>query len=81
MGRKIGNQQKRMCIKVEDRESYFDIIENNEESFKEYSKRGWGQSVIEMKMSDIEELLKGKAIAFDDGEYTNVIYLRKEDVK
>ena len=56
--------------------SRFEVIDNNEESLTKYSKKGFGQEVIQITQKDIEQLTSGKALAIHDGEYTNIVVLK-----
>lgn len=49
------------------------IINNTVEEYNNYANKGWGQTVEVVTMKEIEELMKGKALAFFDGEYTHII--------
>lgn len=55
------------------------IIENTKEAMKEYG-HCWGSEVVKLSKKQIKELLKGKCIAFNDGEYTTFLVLG-DDVK
>lgn len=38
----------------------------------------YGVSVIKIKLSDLEELRKGKCLCFDDMEYATVVYVGED---
>lgn len=58
-----------------------EIIENTPETIAKFHERGCGGEEETLTKEHIEALLDGKAIAFDDGEYTHVLYLKKDDLK
>lgn len=61
-----------MCEKVQ----IFDNTKQEEEKFK---KHGWGHVRYIITKEQLQEVLKGKATAIDDGEYTHWIAL--ENIK
>jgi hypothetical protein len=61
----------------DDKTKQVDIIERTDEANGTYAKKGWGHNVVFIDRADINALLVGFGIAFGDGEYTYVIYLRQ----
>jgi hypothetical protein len=61
--------------------SNYEIIEGTEESIDSFHERGWGAGNYRITEDDIKALREGKALAIDDGEYTHVITLSKEESK
>jgi urease accessory protein UreE len=56
------------------------IIENIPNEIENFHKRGWGGDEYTITMKEIKALLDGKCLAIDDGEYTHVLYLNKEEL-
>lgn len=56
-----------------------EIISDSEESIEDFKKRGWGHSDYIITELELCDLLKGKLIAIDDGEYTSTIKLQIND--
>lgn len=60
---------------VDNSRTKIDIIDDTEESIKEYHDRGWGKEDLYVTKEQIEEFLNGKLLAINDGEYTHTIKL------
>lgn len=58
----------------------FIIIENTDKSKIEFARGGYGQTETVISKEQLQALIDGKALAFNDGEYTHVIYIG-EDVE
>lgn len=56
----------------------FTVIENNRKAKDEYGHH-YGSNEITMSVEDIAALFKGKALAWDDGEYTTFVVLDKKN--
>lgn len=59
-----------MCQNVE-------ILDNTKQEEDKFAKHGWGHTRYIITKEQLQEVLKGKAIAIDDGEYTHWIALEK----
>lgn len=55
-----------------------EILPNTEEANDEWSKRGWGHCKIWLTKEQVQALLDGKALGYDDGEYTTFFTLEEE---
>lgn len=53
-----------------------EVVTNREENF---ARRGYGQDEIILDEEDIEFLLKGESLGYDDGEYTHILKFRKSE--
>lgn len=52
-----------------------ELIENTEEAIKEFHKLGWASQDLVITREQLNEFIKGKLIAINDGEYTHTIKL------
>jgi hypothetical protein len=55
-----------------------EILENTEEVKNAYHDNWWGREEIVLTAEDVIALLEGKALAFNDGEYSHVLVLEGE---
>jgi hypothetical protein len=55
------------------------ILENNEEDRKKLMSFGWGHEDITLTKKHIKALQEGKCLGWDDGEYTHLLKLKKEN--
>ena len=53
-----------------------EVVTNREENF---ARRGYGQDEIILDEKDIEFLLRGESLGYDDGEYTHILKFRKSE--
>lgn len=56
----------------------YKIFENKEENRRNFIKKGWGHSDLELSKSDLNDILNGKALAMFDGEYTTWIIVKED---
>lgn len=61
---------KKMCENIE-------ILNNTKQEERKFAKRGWGHLNYRITKEQLQEVIKGKAIAIDDGEYTHWIALEE----
>ena len=59
----------------------YDIIDNTEENIKKVANSAWGFSYIELLAADWNDIKNGKALCFNDGEYSYCITVNQEDIK
>lgn len=62
----------------------YELIKNGSEHYELKKKSEsidelYGVNVIEIKLSDLEELRKGRCLCFDDMEYATVVYVGENE--